>query len=180
MKELLAEDEAAIDQLLTHDADDRYSFSVNSSRDYNVSVSQACQWIAREKVLCYEPEMRVITRSQFVTPFQEDPFGRTKETFATWWSENKRRGLATLQTEALDGAIKFMTEVDGTTALTWHPDAPRLPLDEFNRRRDQNLKTLAGIRSYVVATGTPYRPKQFDDFYRCMSGLPWSRRLHNK
>lgn len=46
VKELLAEDEAAIDLLLAHQGDDRYSFSVNSDTDYNVTVSKACEWIA--------------------------------------------------------------------------------------------------------------------------------------
>src|SRR5688572_24647111 len=54
MKELLAEDEASMDLLLAYQGDERYSFSVNSTEDYNVSVSRACQWIAEQKLLCYE------------------------------------------------------------------------------------------------------------------------------
>ena len=65
VKELLAEDEAAMDLLLAHKNDDRYSFSVNSYKDYNLSVSRACLWIAEQKLSCYEPEIAVITRSQF-------------------------------------------------------------------------------------------------------------------
>jgi hypothetical protein len=175
VKELLAEDEAAMDLLLAHEGDDRYSFSVNAYKDENVTVSEACERIAEQKLLAYEPELHVITRSQFGL-YPADSAGSLK----IWWSKNRQRGLAALQVEALDAAIKFMTAVDGATALAWHADARRLPLEEFNRYRDGNLQTLKAIRQYVVTTGTPYRAKTLDDAHSCFFGLPWTGRRHNK
>src|SRR5262249_15271954 len=46
VQQLLAEDEVAIDLLLSHTDDKRYSYSVNCLNDYNVSVSDACEAIA--------------------------------------------------------------------------------------------------------------------------------------
>jgi len=175
VKELLAEEEAAMDLLLAHEGDDRYSFSTNSEIDNNVTVSEACKWIAAKKLLAYEPELHVITRTQFGL-YPADAKGSLK----TWWSNNKMRGLATLQTEALDAAITFMTTVDAATAPPWHPEASRLPVDSFNRHRDANLQTLKAIRQYIVATGTPYRAKTLDDAHRFFYGLPWTGRRHNK
>ena len=175
VKELLAEDERAIDLLLSHEGDERYSLSVNSDTDYNVTVSAACNWIARQRLLAYEPELHVITRSQFgIYP------PRSTESFATWWNNNKERGLAALQIEAIDATIKFMSTVDGATALPWHPEASRLPLAEFNSKRDANLKTLDAIRKYITATDKPYRTTTLDTASQCIFGLPWTGRRHNK
>lgn len=174
VKELLAEGDGAMDLLLAHQGDDRYSFSTNSSIDQNITVSQACEWIAKQKVLAYQPELHVITRSQFwLYPPQE-------ESFRSWWGKNKKRGLAQLQVEGIDATLKFMTNVDGETALPWHPEANRLPIEEFDRRRHANLKTLKAIRQYIVATGRPYAAKTLDDHHSCIFGLPWSGRRHNK
>lgn len=175
VKELLAEDEAAMDLLLTHDSDERYSFSTNSYIDRNVTVSEACEWIARQKLLAFEPELHVITRSQFGL-YPTD----ANDSLKTWWTSNKQRGLANLQIEALDAAIKFMATVDGATAPPWHPQASRLPVDTFNRHRDANVQTLKAIRQYIVATGAPYRAKTLDDAHGCFFGLPWTGRRHNK
>lgn len=175
IKELLAEEEAAVDLLVAHQGDERYSFSLNSDADYNITVSQACERIARKKLLAYEPELKLITGLQYGTypADQQVPF-------KTWWSKNKERGLAKLQIEAIDEQIKLMATVDGATALPPHPQARRLPLDEFNRHRDANLQTLKAIRQCVEATGAPYRAKTLDEAYSCFFGLPWTGRRHNK
>jgi hypothetical protein len=179
VKELLAEDEAAMDLLLAHKNDDRYSFSVNSSTDYNISVSGACRWIAKQKLSCYEPEIHVITRSQFGVYPEVSPFKGPGESFESWWNKNKGRGLAALQLEAIDAEIKFMQEVDGKTALPWHAAAEPLPIGEFNRLRDDNLRILKALRRYVSETQTPYRPNTLDSEYHHCFGLPWTRRRHN-
>jgi hypothetical protein len=175
IKELLSEDEDTINLLLSHEGDERYAFSVNSYTDHNVTVSAACLWIAKQKLLAYEPELHVLSRSQFgVYP------PRSSDSFQVWWSKNKARGLAVLQIEAIDAAIDYMVSVDGATASPRHPEVSRLPLNEFNRRRDANLMVLKAIRQYVVATGTPYRARILDDDQSCIFGLPWTSRRHNK
>ncbi|HUY90427.1 MAG TPA: hypothetical protein VMV10_16945 [Pirellulales bacterium] len=178
-KELLGEDEGVIDMLLEHQDDSRYSFSVNSYIDYNVTVSEACRRIAGRKLYSYEPELHVITRSGAGYP-DLTSYAGSKHPWAVWWRENKSRGLPQLQLVALDAEIKFMQELDGKTALPWHPDAEPLPIAEFNRRRGENLQTLKAIRSYVAAAKVPYRPKALVTFPNYIFGLPWAGRRHNK
>ena len=175
VKELLAEDEVAMDLLLAHEDDDRYSFSVNAQVDRNVTVSEVCEWIARQKLLAYEPELHVITGTQFQL---FNPGERVS--LKAWWAQNRQRGLVALQIEAIDAAIEFMADVDSATALPWHPLAARLPPEEFNRRREANLQMLKAIRQYVVATGKPYRAKTLDDAHSRFFGLPWTGRRYNK
>ena len=178
LNQLLAEGEGAFDLLLQHERDQRYSFSVNSYHDYNVSVGQACQMIVERNILCFEPEIEVITRSQFGLYPPANQLMNT--TFAEWWSANKARGLAAIQIEAIDTTIAFMKEVDGATALPWHPAAERLPIEEFDRIRDKNLRTLKAIRDLITTTGKPYTAKSLEGHVTYLFGLPWTGRKHNK
>lgn len=93
-QQLLTEGEAALDALLAHVGDARYSFSLNfSNTDFNVSVSEACERIAERIVLAFKPRLHVLTRSQFgIYPKLEG----VNQPLAKWWEKNKHRGLRTL------------------------------------------------------------------------------------
>jgi hypothetical protein len=174
IQQLLAEDEPAIDHLLAHTDDNRYSYSVNADEDRNVSVSEACEAIVRRKLLSFEDELHFLTRGG-VCPY---PF---EGSLTQWWQKNKHRGLATLQIEAIDASIAFMGDLDSKTASPEHPEANRLPSDEFNRRREENLTILKAIRQSILLTGEPYRAKSIDYHgWAYLFGLPWTRRKLNQ
>ncbi|WP_254513263.1 hypothetical protein [Anatilimnocola floriformis] len=175
-QQLLAEGELALDLLLANPQDNRYSYTMHGVSDHNYSVSVACDLIAYRIILCFEGEMNVISRSQYIDYL---PVTRDK-TLAEWWQANKKRGLVTIQLEALDQQIKVMEKLDAATASAWHPEAEQYPRDIFNRLRDENVRTLKSIRAFVAANGKPYRPKSLDSEYAKFSGLPWSRRHFNK
>jgi hypothetical protein len=181
VKELLNEDEAVIDLLLAHRNDDRYSFSVNfANRDFNVTVARACRDIVDRKISCYEPEMEFISKGQYGVRYPDlDPQADHDKAWKTWWNKNKKRGLATLQIEAIDSMIEFMTKADGRTATPIHPDAEPLPIKEFNRKREQNLRKLKAIRQYIVDSKTPYHPTALFDDAMYIFGLPWTGRHFN-
>jgi hypothetical protein len=175
-QQLLGEGELALDLLLAHPKDDRYSFTWHSPSDRNYPVSIACELIADRIIQSYEGEMNRISRSQFVF----NPPLHSKITLAQWWQENKKRGLVTIQLEALDQQIKVMEKLDAATASAWHPEAEQHPRDEFNRLRDENLRTLKSIRIFVAMSGKPHRAKSLDHEHGVFFGLPWSRRYFNK
>jgi hypothetical protein len=133
--------------------------------------------IVQRNILCFEPEIEVITRSQFGLYPPENQL--KDKTLAEWWSANKARGLATIQIEAIDTTIGFMKDVDGATALPWHAAADRLPIKEFDRLRDKNLRTLQAIRNLIATTGKPYAAKSLDRRMTYLFGLPWTGRKHN-
>jgi hypothetical protein len=179
-EQLLTENEAAFDQLLAHTNDDRYSYSVNGMADFNVNVSQACVKIVTRCLLSYEPELHVITSSQGMRYLEKQRLAtHDSKSLVEWWEKNKTRGLAAIQVEAIDDEIEFMRDVDGTKALGPYLDGPQLPIDKFNSLRDENLQILGGIRHAIIETGEPHRAKSMDDYYGCMIGMPWARRLHN-
>jgi len=177
IQQLLAEDEGSIDLLLAHKDDNRYSYSVNADNDENVSVSRACEKIVRRKYLPFEVELHFLTRGG-VCPYPNlEPF---QWSWAKWWQKNKHRGLATLQIEAIDASIAFIRDFDSKTASPEHPAAQPLPIDEFNRRREENLKILKAIRQSILQTGEPYRAKSIDyPGWAYFFGLPWTRRKLN-
>lgn len=178
LNQLLSEGEGAFELLLQHSDDKRYAFSVNSYHDYNVTVGGACEKIVYRNIVCFEPEMHVITRSQFgLYPPREQMQGQS---LREWWEKNKRRGLNTIQVEAMDTMIAFMQEVDGRTAPPWHPAAEPLPLEEFNRFRDKNLQTLKSMRHTILSTGKPLTAKTIEGHVTYFFGLPWTSRKYNK
>jgi hypothetical protein len=176
LQQLLAEGEGAFDLLLAHTGDNRYSFSVNSISDYNVTVSEACRSIVWRNILCFEPELHILTRSQFGLY----PKPGEARSLANWWRKNRHRGLANLQIEAIVASIAFFRKVDGKTAPPWHPEAERLPIKMFNRLREDNLRILKAIRQYIVDKGEPYRPKTLlRGWPNYLFGLPWTTRKIN-
>lgn len=176
VQQLLAEGEMALDLLFAHAGDKRYSFSVNSGNmDYNASVSQACAMIAEEIFFPFDREIHYITRSgQGAHP------NKPGQTLAEWWKKNERRGLRTVQIEAIDRVTTFMKTVDAQSTLPVHPDANKLPIKEFNRLREDNLRILKSIKGTIVERNQPYRATSLDDDHRYMFGLPWTTRKHNK
>ncbi|MBI1914496.1 MAG: hypothetical protein HYS12_07130 [Planctomycetes bacterium] len=178
LQQLLAEGEGAFDQLLAHTDDNRYSFTVKwTEQFYNRSVSDVCKSIVERNLRCCNPELHLITRGG-PDPYPNlEPFGGS---LAKWWQKNKKRGLAALQIESIDDTIAFMRHLDGRTAVPWHPEAERRPINEFNRLRDENVRILKAIRQYIVQTGKPYRPKILDGWPSEIIALPWTGRQMNE
>ena len=92
---LLAEEDTAIDLLLDHAEDTRYSYSVNSFRDYNVSVGNACQRIASAMLIGFEEELHVISRDQKHVFPPADPFGKNKPRpdLLDYWRQRRELGF---------------------------------------------------------------------------------------
>lgn len=177
VQQLLSEGEMAIDPLLDHAKDKRYSFSVNfSNRDFNVGVSEACKMIAEAIVFGFEAELHVLSRSQF-SDAHESFMGDLS--FERWWRKNKKKGLVDAQLKAVDAMTAYMKSVNGKTASTVHPEAERLPLKEFNQLREDNLRILKAIRESIADRKEPYRAKSLDDQNNYLFGLPWTTRRHN-
>lgn len=178
---LLAEEDAAIELLFEHQEDPRYSYSVNSYVDYNVTVGEACRTIAEAMLIGFENELQVISRSQFgLFPRQDSsPTDNPTLNLATLWRESKSRDAAKVQIEAIDAMLEYFKKADAQRDPPWHPDAKRLLAAEFNRRRDQNIKTLTAIRNLISETGKRYRTNTIDGAHYCIFGLPWSVRKFN-
>lgn len=181
-KALLAEDDAAIDILIEHTGDKRYSYSVNSISDRNVTVGAACEEIASAMFIGFESELEVISRGQFGLFPTADPFDKSNQlpSVVEYWKKNKELGLAKIQLLAIDEMLEYFRNANGETEPPWHPEAARLELSEFNRRRDANIRTLLAIRRYVSETGKRYKTTQIDGAHNCMFGLPWAGRRFNK
>ena len=179
---LLAEDDAAIDLLLEHEEDPRYSYSVNSYVDYNVTVGEACRTIAEAMLIGFENELHVVSRSQFglFPPRETSPADKSAMDLATYWRMNKSRGAAKVQIEAIDAMLEYFKNADAQREPPWHPDARPLPAAEFNRRRDLNIKTLIAMRQLISETGKRYRTNTIEGAHYCIFGLPWSARKFNK
>ncbi len=175
MQQLLAEGEIALDALFAHAEDDRYSFSVNSYEDRNVSVSEGCRLIADRILFPFASELRVISRQQYgIYPkLQND------QTLAGWWKANKGRGLAAIQVEAIDATIRFLERADRTKVASVYGDAPPLPAKKFERDRQENLRILRRIRKQIKETKEPYVSRRLFDETEDIYGLPWARRKHN-
>ena len=126
---------AAIDRLLTHASDNRYSITVESSGAANIHASTICFWIAKNKILCFQPEIHFITHDQdFLYPHAATP-----ERLQAWWNENKHKGRVALQVEAIDASIDFMQRVDWAKARGQFLSEGKLPEEEFNRLRQENI-----------------------------------------
>ena len=164
-----------MDLLLKHEGDKRYSLSVNGPNDENLTVSEVCQEIAFAKICCFKSELRLISFDQH----SGVPRPINGQTLLEWWTANRQRGLPELQIEAIDESLRVMRGLDGRTARPWHVEASPLPLDEFNRRRDQNIETLKRIRQTIVISDEPYRPKSLVSWPQCIFGLPWTPRRVN-
>lgn len=176
MQQLLLEGEVALDRLFAHPDDERYSFSVNSYEDRNVSVSGACSTVAEHILFPFNSELRVISRDQYgIYPELEATGGSV----AAWWQKNRKRGLVKVQIEAIDETIRFMEKADRDKVLPVHADAPPLPAEEFERDRAENLRTLRRIRNQIIETREPYQSKRMFDETEDIHGLPWTRRKHN-
>jgi hypothetical protein len=174
IQQLLHEDAVAVDWLISHADDQRYSLSVNGYQDENISVTEACRMIARAKVFSFEDDLRLITRDQ-QNAFS---FGEGGRDFADWWNENRGRGLVALQIEVIDANISFFQTADVETASPVHPQAEPLSEDDFNRGRDENVRKLKAIRACIAATGKPYQAAKLMTGQHIF-GLPWSWRKHN-
>ena len=179
---LLAEDDTAMDMLLEHENDARYSYSVNSYADYNVSVGGACKNIAAAMLIGFENELHVVSRSQFGVFPSADPFGKAEQPpeLLDYWRKHRDLGVSKIQVQAIDAMLEYFRNADGETAHPWHPDAAPLDLNEFNRLCDENIRTLTAIRRYVNETGKRYRSNRIDGAHDCVFGLPWSGRKFNK
>ncbi len=179
---LLAEEDAAIDLLLEHSEDARYSYSVNTYADYNVSVGDACKNIATAMLIGFENELHVVSRSQFAVFPLEDPSGKSKQPpdLLDYWRQHRDLGVPKVQVQAIEAMLEYFRNADGKTAYPWHPEAEPLELREFNRLRDDNIETLTAIRRYVNETGKRYRTNRIDGAHDCIFGLPWSGRKFNK
>jgi hypothetical protein len=171
VQQLLAEGEGAFDQLLGHENDKRYSFTVKTAdqRHYNDSVGDVCRAIVRRNVLCFEPELDFLTKGG---PHHAELYD---EPLAGWWKKNKHRGLVALQLEAIDETIAFMRDLDAVDRTAWHPDAEPLPIGKFNRVREENLRVLKATRQHIDQRGEPYRPKRLYSWTPHIIGLPWTR-----
>jgi len=175
LQQLLAEGDAAFDQLLAHTNDKRYSFTVERYAPgpfhtrYNYSVSDACELIVECNVRPFEPELHFLTKGQnrlYPTRDWDPPW-------AEWWKKNKHRGLASVQIEAIDATMAFMRDTDAASQIPWHENASGYSTDEFNRLRDENLRILKAIRQSIVLTGQPYRPKALHYYRTHILGLSW-------
>lgn len=184
MKTLLSEDERAIDVLLKHCDDKRYSYTVHNTSDRNVSVGRACEEIVRKKMVGFSDDIELICQPQYLYAYfpdiQEINPTNDRLTIADYWEQRRKLGLVGIQKEELRRLIKLFETVDGKTVLPNRPEAARLPIEEFERQRDRNLRILRSIRESVESTGKPYLTTNVNPTYGSMHGLPWSVRRYNK
>jgi hypothetical protein len=175
MQQLLAEGSAALETLLNHRDDKRYSYTNHDgSGDYNHSVGDACNQVMWRNVLCYDLEIYLLTMDQC----KIDPW--SGKDFAVWLKDNKDRPLWELQTEAIDRAIKFFETVDPEKAAATHPDAQKLPAEVFEQRRKANIEILRSMRASINTNKQPYRPRTIDNYWNNMRDLPWRTRIIGK
>lgn len=181
MQALLAEDDIAIDVLMEHVDDARYSFSVNSYKDCNVSVGRACTILATQMLMGFEDELQVVSRSQFgVFPVDSSGENDYPTTVLDYWRKHRNLGAAKIQVQAIDAMLEYFRTADSSTEPPWHPDAQRLETAEFNRRRDENIKYLTAIRRFVSDTGRRYRTNRTNGTHDSLYGFPWTSRKFNK
>lgn len=174
---LLDEGEHAMDALISHFGDQRYSHSFNAiSGTGNVTVGATSERIAAYLIRCYAGEMHTITRDQHaIWPFED-----TDMNLSEWWKENRERGLLAIQKEAVDRAIRFFTTIDRKKASTPYIDGGRLDPEEFDKLRKENLAVLNRIKRTIEASGQTYRPKSFYPSFAVMDLLPWKIAAKNR
>lgn len=171
---LLNEGEDAFDLLISHAADNRYSYTYESpAGEFNKSVGWVCTDILARSIECYEPRMHYITKDQFRPYVRKHVQGSN---WAQWWEKNKDRPLWQIQIDAIDEQIAFMKSVDRDTANSTHHYAKKLDPEIFNQRRQENLKILQAMRSAIELLKEPYRPTNLDQTYGYMKLLPWPTR----
>jgi hypothetical protein len=181
MQALLAEDDIAIDILMEHFDDVRYSYSVNTYADYNVSVGRACTILATQMLIGFEDELSVVSRSQFgVFPPDSTDENDSPTTVLDYWKKHRDLGAAKIQVQAIDAMLEYFRTADSKTEPPWHPDAQRLETAEFNRRRDENIKSLTAIRRFISDTGRRYRTNRTNGTHDALYGFPWTSRKFNK
>jgi hypothetical protein len=181
MQALLAEDDMAIDILMEHSDDMRYSYSVNTYADYNVSVGRACTILATQMLIGFEDELLVVSRSQFgVFPLNSSGEDDAPVTVLEYWKKHRDLGAAKVQIQAIDTMLEYFRTADSKTEPPWHPDAQRLDTAEFNRRRDENIRSLTAIRRFISDTGRRYRTNRTNSTHDALYGFPWTSRKFNK
>ncbi len=121
MQALLAEDDIAIDILMEHLDDMRYSYSVNTYADYNVSVGRACEILATQMLTGFEDELLVVSRSQFGV-FPPDSAGENESptTVLDYWKKHRDLGAAKIQVQAIDAMLEYFRTADSKTEPPWH------------------------------------------------------------
>lgn len=181
MQALLAEDDLAIDILMEHSDDMRYSYSVNTYADYNISVGRACTILATQMLTGFEDELLVVSMSQFgVFPPDSSGENESPKTVLDYWKKHRDLGAAKIQVQAIDAMLEYFRTADSKTEPPWHPDAKRLESAEFNRRRDENIKSLTSIRRFISDTGRRYRTNRTNGTHEALYGFPWTSRKFNK
>jgi hypothetical protein len=173
IQQLLGEGSAAFDILINHVADKRHSYVDEAGNgEWSVSVGDVCVRIMARNINCYECEIYSITMDQD----KIDPWWGKE--FVDWLKANKQRPLYELQTESIDRAIKFFETVDREKASTPHPEMRnKMPVDEFERKRKENLRILRSMRASINANNQPYRPRTIDNEGGSMRDLPWPTRV---
>jgi hypothetical protein len=172
IQQLLAEGSEAFDLLIQHLEDARYSHSYESIQgDFNRNVGAVCDDILVRSVECYEFEIDLISWDQ------QEIFlnGKSKAELAKWWKENRERPLWKLQLEAIDRQIEFQKTADRDRVRSIHPEAPRLPAEEFEKLREKNLELLKRRRASIEAAEEAYRPKSLEHYFGTMTLLPWGK-----
>jgi hypothetical protein len=171
IQQLLSEGEVAIELLLRHPQDDRYSISAYAAGSFNMHVSRVCESLVEISISCFKPEINYITYDQE----HVYPKLAVGESLGEWWAKNKHRGLMALQLEAIDANLDFFKTVDGKKARPIYLSENRYEIDDFNKMRDENIVTLKTIRASIVARGESYRPKAITRLQRGIQfvGLPW-------
>ena len=172
IQQLLAEGSEAFDLLIQHLGDARYSHSYESIQgDFNTNVGAVCHDILVRSVECYEFEIDLISWDQ------QEIFlkGTSRTKLAEWWKANRERPLWKLQLEAIDRQIEFQKNADRDRVRTIHPEAPRLPAEEFEELREKNLELLKRRRASIEAAEEPYRPKSLEHYFGTMTLLPWGK-----
>ena len=169
MQQLLAEEEAALDLLLDHLDDNRYSLSVHSIEDdKNKTVGDICRRIFWDKIRPFACELHFLTKGGS----GEYP-PRGEKSHKEWWEGKKKQGLARVQIEAIDAELDFMQKVDARKAVAWHPEAEKVPRVEFEKLRKANIRILKAMRETIQSTGKPYRPRTCLIWFEDVIGLPW-------
>lgn len=180
MQALLAEDDIAIEILMEHLDDVRYSYSVNTYADYNVSVGRACASLATQMLIGFEDELLVVSRSQFgIVPSDSSGENDSPTTVLDYWKKHRELGAAKIQVQAIDAMLEYFRTADSKTEPPWHPDAKRLEAAEFNRRRDENIQSLTAIRRFISDTGRRYRTNRTNGAHDALFGFPWTSRKFN-
>lgn len=168
IQQLLAEGADAFDVLLEHRDDKRYCYSYESPQGrFSLRVGRVCTAIVRRNVAPYEGKLRSISGAQ------RNVYPGPHVKLEDWWKQNRTRPLWEIQVDAIDHAIKFMESADRDKVSSWFVDAPKLPAEKFEEGRQENLKTLRGMRLATATANEAHRPTTIDTAFGKMILLPW-------